>query len=1140
MDDRSARADSRTFPGERTQEGLGEEAAVEAALQEAKAYREELVCQGTQKWLVRFYDAAERKTVRYGSFDSKDKAEVKARRIARSDFFPLSAPEALPVSLPTEGELDNFFRHLEARVRAMPTSRHDICPSVSKGIGKYSQKADYYDQFALRRYAAPVASWIAYSPAGRAPKVKELKLLKKFMDKMDGGPLPSRLSEVLADMGVVLQSADGTCKEAATELRKSLRKLRRRCIESVADTVMVGTDGDSAEAEMQAAQDEVVQVGEVDDSASPGTAAQCDQHLTLFRKMNEWGFLNDAQKLQRLQQAEEAARRPRRSLSQEELTDVVNMAAAFVAVPRRKAARQDADSACSGEASAAAESQGTHPDLQRRVRSLLLHAMKVWRMNEFDCQAIEHVLELLQRKIKKFEDKVGQIQSAAAGNAWLKIKHMVDQMLHVEEQSSLLDVHGTGAQTHAARRARRTVERQSGIEHIAWRVDTNSWRCHYYTGSIKDGRKEVSRTFPITKFLEQGLSEEAAVEAALQKAKAYREELVRQGILKPPKTHRSTVKGVTFDKRNQKWRVQLYHPSKVPVNGGSFGTKEEAETKAREMAKQLGLEPVRVKKLSEMIHFDKLGPENGVSWSVPEQSWVSYVYFNGVKTSAKRFRPKDLSKQAVQNSWDEAVAWRKQQIGKYSQKADYSDQFALRRYAAPVASWIAYGPNGWAPTVKELKLLKKFTDKMDGGPLPSRLSDVLADTKVVLETLSTRPVDGAWNQAATELRQSLRKLHRRCLESVAHTVMVGADGGSAEAEMQTEQDEVAQVAEVDDSASPGTAAQSDQHLTLFRKMNEWGFLDDAQKLQRLQQAEEAARRPRSWSQEELTDVVNMAAACLAAPRRQSRLQDAHAGNSGEAEAVLESPQGESTDLQRRLRSLLLHALSLWHLNQFDCQAIEHVLDCLQQKISKFEKKVGDIQSAAAGNAWLKIKQMVDELLLQVKTPPNLHVQDATKAQAEAAHKFRTRQERQSGIQNICWQGQKMGWQCQIGSRWGAVRKARLFPISKFLEQGLAEEAAVEAALQEAKAYREELVRQGKLKPPTPKAPSSTVRGVVFDKTYQKWRVHLYHPVDKKKVSGGFFAGREEAEIKAREMARHYGVPSDFAVTPARRSTAQET
>eukprot|EP00439_Symbiodinium_sp_Y106_P029266 s1240_g3.t1 len=528
-------------------------------------------------------------------------------------------------------------------------------------IGKYSQKADYYDQFALRRYAAPVASWIAYSPKGRAPKVKELNLLKKFTDKMDGGPLPSRLSEVLADMEVVLQSADGAWNEAATGLRKSLRKLRRRCIESVADTVMVGTEDAIAEAELQAEQDEVVQVGEADDSASPGTSDQADQHLMLFRKMNEWGFLDDAQKMERLQQAEEAARRPRRSLSQEELTDVVNMAAACLAAPRRKAALQDADSGCSGEASAAVECQGTHPDLQRRVRSLLLHALKVWRMNEFDCHAIEHVLELLQRKISKFEDKVGEIQSAAAGNAWLKIKNMVEKMLlHVEEQSSLL-VPGTGAQTQAARRARRTVERQSGIEHIAWRVDTNSWRCHYYTGSIKDGRKEVSRTFPITKFLEQGLSEEAAVEAALQKAKAYREELVRQGILKPPKTHRSAVKGVTFDKRNQKWRVQLYHPGKVPVNGGSFGTKEEAEAKAREMAKQLGLEPVRVKKLSEMIHFDKLGPESGVSWSVPEQSWVSYVYFNGAKKSAKRFRPRDFSKQAVQNAWDEAVAWRKQQ-----------------------------------------------------------------------------------------------------------------------------------------------------------------------------------------------------------------------------------------------------------------------------------------------------------------------------------------------------------------------------------------------------------------------------------------------------------------------------------------------
>ena len=228
---------------------------------------------------------------------------------------------------------------------------------------------------------------------------------------MDGGPLPSRLSEVLADMEVVLQSADGAWNEAATGLRKSLRKLRRRCIESVADTVMVGTEDAIAEAELQAEQDEVVQVGEADDSASPGTSDQADQHLMLFRKMNEWGFLDDAQKMERLQQAEEAARRPRRSLSQEELTDVVNMAAACLAAPRRKAALQDADSGCSGEASAAVECQGTHPDLQRRVRSLLLHALKVWRMNEFDCHAIEHVLELLQRKISKFEDKVGEIQS---------------------------------------------------------------------------------------------------------------------------------------------------------------------------------------------------------------------------------------------------------------------------------------------------------------------------------------------------------------------------------------------------------------------------------------------------------------------------------------------------------------------------------------------------------------------------------------------------------------------------------------------------------------------------------------------------------------------------------------------------------
>ena len=116
----------------------------------------------------------------------------------------------------------------------------------------------------------------------------------------------------------------------------------------------------------------------------------------------------------------------------------------------------------------------------------------------------------------------------------------------------------------------------------------------------------------------------------------------------------------------------------------------------------------------------------------------------------------------------------------------------------------------------------------------------------------------------------------------------------------------------------------------------------------------------------------------------------------------------------------------------------------------------------------------------------------------------------------------------------ANETSRLFPISKFFEQGLGEEAAVEAALQEAKAYREELVRQGKLRPPKPKPPSSTVRGVFFDRSTQKWHVQMYHPVDKKRVHGGYFVDKWEAEVKSREMASQLGVPPEYEVRPTKR------
>ncbi|CAE7452212.1 CCR4-1 [Symbiodinium microadriaticum] len=470
-------------------------------------------------------------------------------------------------------------------------------------------------------------------------------------------------------------------------------------------------------------------------------------------------------------------------------------------------------------------------------------------------------------------------------------------------------------------------------------------------------------------------------------------------------------------------------------------------------------------------------------------------------------------------------------ISKYSQKADCFDQADLRRHAAHVASWVSYGEPGRIPTMDEFKLLKKYFDKMDGGRLPRRLKDVLSDMQSVLKSLP-KPANEAWNKAERQLQKSLRKLHQRGNEPVADAKVVASHDDMALAELNSEQDDFVQEAGVDDSASPGTSAIADQHLRLFRKRNEWSFLDDSQKLERLKQAEQAARRPRSsLGQAELTDIINTAAACLAAPHRQAKIQDKDVVDS---EDVRES-EGPKTDLQNRARSLLLLALRVWRMNQFDCHAIQHVLDFLQEKINKFEHNVGQIQEAAAGKAWMRIKHAVDALIPVAAAPSSSQLKSAD-AHAQPArdrkpYKAGVRLERQSGIQNISWSVVGAAWECREYSRKGAGWKAktRTFKISKFLEQGLANEAAVEAALQEAKAYREELVRQGKLKPPKPRPPRSTVRGVTFDISKKKWLVRLYHPVKKKHVHIGVFRAREEAEAKAREMASEFGIRSEYEV-----------
>ena len=191
----------------------------------------------------------------------------------------------------------------------------------------------------------------------------------------------------------------------------------------------------------------------------------------------------------------------------------------------------------------------------------------------------------------------------------------------------------------------------------------STWRVQWY---VAGGRK--SRSFPISKHMKLGLGEGDASEAALEEAKAFREELVRQGKLKPPKpvtekASGSRVRGVKYNKKRGYYQVQITDPStKKLVHGGMFTLKEEAEARARELAKELGLqeEVVPVKPLSELPHFEPLEPRKRINWNRGEQAWHACCAVGG-KTRNMRFRPKDFSAKEVEKAWKQAVAWRKQQ-----------------------------------------------------------------------------------------------------------------------------------------------------------------------------------------------------------------------------------------------------------------------------------------------------------------------------------------------------------------------------------------------------------------------------------------------------------------------------------------------
>ena len=214
---------------------------------------------------------------------------------------------------------------------------------------------------------------------------------------------------------------------------------------------------------------------------------------------------------------------------------------------------------------------------------------------------------------------------------------------------------------------RNNLVKQSGIPNIRWNI-LCAWEVNF--PKIDSKAKRIGRTnrkFSVKNFMGPGISEAQADAAALEAAKAFRAELVEQGILSEPNNFdpnfTSEVPGVKWNKRAQKWKVEF--PRKgggKNIFGGYFTEKAAAETKALELQEKAGLQrqvkPVAT--LSELPVFQPKVPYPRVNWSQAEQQWHAQCNVRG-STRHLRVRPKDHSEAELERSFQVAVAWRKKQ-----------------------------------------------------------------------------------------------------------------------------------------------------------------------------------------------------------------------------------------------------------------------------------------------------------------------------------------------------------------------------------------------------------------------------------------------------------------------------------------------
>ena len=217
---------------------------------------------------------------------------------------------------------------------------------------------------------------------------------------------------------------------------------------------------------------------------------------------------------------------------------------------------------------------------------------------------------------------------------------------------------------------RMNVAKQSGVPNVQWKSSKQAWEVNFDKLDSK-GRMigRTGRVFSVKNFMGPGISEAQADAASLEAAKAFRAELVEEGLLSEPKPRdpnfTSEVPGVKWEKREQKWRVQIYSiycSGGKGIHGGYFIEKAAAEAKALELREKDGLQrqvkPVAT--LAGLPVFHPKVPYPGVIWSQAEQQWRAKCVVGGAQRNL-RVKPKDHSEAELERSFQVAVAWRKKQ-----------------------------------------------------------------------------------------------------------------------------------------------------------------------------------------------------------------------------------------------------------------------------------------------------------------------------------------------------------------------------------------------------------------------------------------------------------------------------------------------